>query len=603
MRLVRLLLVWVCLLPLLSAHAAGRYRVTLATGGGDAAAVAKRLAAAYHAQLETPVDESGSFEVTLSAATADLLARDPLVARLEAPAVAPDAATTLSLGTYEYDHAGNIRKIGTSVFVYDGESRLSYEKSGTQKRQELTYDGFGNIRTITEGSKLQSVGVNKASNRADVSSPAQNHMSGTYDGAGNMLTAVSTTDTATARTYTFTYDALNVVTKSTTDASRAYVYNVHDERIGVITLNAPNGTEVSSQWTIRDPGGQVLRRFSRQGGQWRWMQDYIYRNGKMLASESNDQMKTLHYHLDHLGSPRLITGNGGTEVARHTYYPFGEEVPGPTPQVAEPKRFTGHERDSGGIDYMHARYYDYSMGRFLSVDPFAGSIRMPQSLNRYTYVLNNPLKFVDPAGFTPCVTTHPDVNGGQPFPSECITVEGEAPEVTTVRGSTSSLYDLLRWATGTLPRHQAADPASAAELADTPAMDNIREKYKDSGCTENESWSDFQGSEFLATGNITGHLVGGFRAKIRPHGKGLVLVHAWNDWGLESATRWPGVGNRGNPSVQDIAANPQSFIRNIAHGSGGPAQPPRSFLNNVSSGPGATATMHYVWVEGSPCVQ
>jgi RHS repeat-associated protein len=421
MRLVRVLLVWACVLPLLPAHGAGRYRVTLATGGGDPAAVAKRLAAAYHAQLETPVDESGTFELTLSAATADLLARDPLVARLEAPAVAPDAATTWNLGTYEYDHAGNIRKIGTRTFVYDGESRLSYETVGAQRQQELTYDGFGNIRSITEGSKQQTVGANKASNRADVSSVAQNHMSGTYDGAGNMITAVSTTDTATPRTYTFTYDALNVVTKSTTDASRAYVYNVSDERIGVITLNAPNGTETSSQWTIRDPGGQVLRRFSRQAGQWRWMQDYIYRDGKMLASESNDQIKTLHYHLDHLGSPRLITGNGGAEVARHTYYPFGEEAPGPTPQVAEPKTFTGHERDGGGLDYMHARYYDYIMGRFLSVDKAPGSRRRPQSWNRYAYSLNNPINMVDKNGLWPTHVRHTHQNSidrALPFLSE-----------------------------------------------------------------------------------------------------------------------------------------------------------------------------------------
>jgi hypothetical protein len=105
MRVVRRVLVWACLLPLLSAHAADRYRVTLAGGEDGSAAVAKRLAAAYHGQLETPVDENGTFEITLSAATAELLARDPLVARLEAPPVAPDGSTSWSLGTYEYDDA------------------------------------------------------------------------------------------------------------------------------------------------------------------------------------------------------------------------------------------------------------------------------------------------------------------------------------------------------------------------------------------------------------------------------------------------------------------------------------------------------------------
>jgi RHS repeat-associated protein len=70
-------------------------------------------------------------------------------------------------------------------------------------------------------------------------------------------------------------------------------------------------------------------------------------------------------------------------------------------------QFTGHERDQanlgGGVfdlpDYMHARYYD-KVGRFLSVDPMRNSARppTPQSWNRYTYALNNPLLFIDSDG-------------------------------------------------------------------------------------------------------------------------------------------------------------------------------------------------------------
>jgi RHS repeat-associated protein len=76
-------------------------------------------------------------------------------------------------------------------------------------------------------------------------------------------------------------------------------------------------------------------------------------------------------------------------------------VPGATPDVAEPKKFTGHERNGGGRDYMHARYYEYSMGRFLSVDPYLDvntSLSNPQRWNRYAYVSNNPMNKVDPNG-------------------------------------------------------------------------------------------------------------------------------------------------------------------------------------------------------------
>lgn len=69
-------------------------------------------------------------------------------------------------------------------------------------------------------------------------------------------------------------------------------------------------------------------------------------------------------------------------------------------------KFTGHERDLGNpdgtgddLDYMHARFCSPLTARFATVDPaHSASKSKPQSLNRYTYALGNPLKFVDPSG-------------------------------------------------------------------------------------------------------------------------------------------------------------------------------------------------------------
>lgn len=58
-----------------------------------------------------------------------------------------------------------------------------------------------------------------------------------------------------------------------------------------------------------------------------------------------------------------------------------------------------------GHDYMHARYYSPNLGRFVSVDPVGVSMGSSQSWNRYSYVLNNPLKLVDPDGRTAFVFT------------------------------------------------------------------------------------------------------------------------------------------------------------------------------------------------------
>ena len=115
---------------------------------------------------------------------------------------------------------------------------------------------------------------------------------------------------------------------------------------------------------------------------------------------------------DHLGTPRMMVDETGSlsSIKRHDYLPFGEEigagVGGRTTQqgyVPDNVRqgFGKYEKDSEtGLDYAQARYYANAQGRFTSVDPLMESIRPsnPQTMNRYTFVLNNPLRYVDPNG-------------------------------------------------------------------------------------------------------------------------------------------------------------------------------------------------------------
>ena len=63
------------------------------------------------------------------------------------------------------------------------------------------------------------------------------------------------------------------------------------------------------------------------------------------------------------------------------------------------RKFTAKKRDNEtGLDFFEARYMSAPLGRFMSPDPVAGNRANPQSLNRYTYALNNPLKYIDPTG-------------------------------------------------------------------------------------------------------------------------------------------------------------------------------------------------------------
>src|SRR5260370_11847431 len=99
-------------------------------------------------------------------------------------------------------------------------------------------------------------------------------------------------------------------------------------------------------------------------------------------------------------------------MSRHDYQPFGTElgagVGGRSPAMGfsgsgdnNRKKFTLYERDmETGLDFAQARYYSNTQGRFTSVDPLQASVHPinPQSWNRYSYVLNNPLRLVDPSG-------------------------------------------------------------------------------------------------------------------------------------------------------------------------------------------------------------
>jgi RHS repeat-associated protein len=115
--------------------------------------------------------------------------------------------------------------------------------------------------------------------------------------------------------------------------------------------------------------------------------------------------------MDHLGSTRLVTDGSGNVVARYDYLPFGEEIPADTARTTalgykassdgfNPK-FTGQIRDTEtGFDFFNVRYYSSSQGRFVGADPGnAGTdLSVPQSVNGYSYVLNNPLARIDPLG-------------------------------------------------------------------------------------------------------------------------------------------------------------------------------------------------------------
>ena len=322
--------------------------------------------------------------------------------------VRPAATWSWTTGTYSYDGAGNITRMtstNTDTFSYDTLSRLTgstIHVNGAPKTESYTYDNAGNMTSRTTNNVTLSMPVNLATNRLT---------GATYDGAGNM------TGTGALGSHTYTWDAVKMMKTLADSGGRQfeYVYTADDERIAVKDVNPGIW-----RWTIRGFDGKVLREFESSvtipSASWLWIEDYAYRNGQLAGAERMpEEGGRRHFHLDHLGTPRLITNSAGDKIADRKYYPFGREA---TPLLQEttlgydredPMKFTGHERDHVGgtlsenvnyVDYMHARHYSPNLGRFVSVDPVGGRPTTPQSWNRYSYTFGNPLKYVDPNGET-----------------------------------------------------------------------------------------------------------------------------------------------------------------------------------------------------------
>lgn len=295
-------------------------------------------------------------------------------------------------GAYGYDGAGNITAIGLDSYYYDKVGRILY---GTAQNgvasQAYTYDTFGNLKSIgTTRSGVttpRTISASAATNRLTTE---------TYDAAGNVSSFAGKT---------YEYDPLGMV-RAMHDAAYAtdwvYLYTADDERIWSFDVAAN-----TSFWRVRDLGGKVLSEFINASDVWSGPTSYAYRDGALLGaySPSRAQQYTF-FALDHLGTPRQTLSSTRSVLATHAYFPFGEEATNPTLD-GEVMKFTGHERDlccdgvNTPVDYMHARYYGPTMGRFLSVDPVLdidAALKNPQRWNRYTYVANTPIRYIDPDG-------------------------------------------------------------------------------------------------------------------------------------------------------------------------------------------------------------
>jgi RHS repeat-associated protein len=129
-------------------------------------------------------------------------------------------------------------------------------------------------------------------------------------------------------------------------------------------------------------------------------------NSAIYNGSSTDTNHVAYYYSEDNINSSCALSSGATPVSQqeiNVYYPFGRTMAGTLQasfQVS--RRFTGQILDAeSGLYYFNARYYDPELGRFTQPDSTIADLSNPQSYNRYSYCVNNPLRYTDPDGRAP----------------------------------------------------------------------------------------------------------------------------------------------------------------------------------------------------------
>lgn len=318
---------------------------------------------------------------------------DPAKQLLENLLIHKSDGTLIESRSYTYDPNGNL------------ESRTN---ASTGKTESFAYDELNRLRTVSNEKGAISTDYDERGNISRRSDLGDYSYGGTCDGvkAGpHAVTAVSDKR--------YCYNARGQMTKN---GNTIIAFGLANKptlmRNGLDSshfLYAPNGDlveridqsansliktlKVSESYEVIDTNGTLTQRH--------------YVGGFLQIDIEANLIEENYLHFDSLGSVISVTDSFGNVIERMDYDPWGlarsvstsEKLYGFDAKSTQ-RGFTGHER-IGKLDLVHmkGRVYDPTIGRFLSADPFIQDPSNLQSLNRYSYVWNNPLSATDPSGY------------------------------------------------------------------------------------------------------------------------------------------------------------------------------------------------------------
>jgi RHS repeat-associated protein len=308
--------------------------------------------------------------------------------------------------SYSYTNNGLIDKITKNnhsqrQFTYDGNqlSSLTDKKlsdNSSYSSYGISYDANSNITKIVDGS-LEKQFTYDSLDRI-LSSSINNEQYG-YDRAGNRIEMVSQAAISTS-TVDYQYDFYNRLNQvKTNNKTVDYRYNGD----GLLYERTENGVKTRFYYD----GDQMIAEATIENGLPKLKARYIRGNNDTLiarvtenASEKQAYGGVAYYHHNNHGDVVSLTDSNGRTLNKYQYDVWGNPISTGTTDLAEnPFRYSGEYWDTTtNLQYLRARWYDPSMGRFISEDTYEGELKNPLSLNLYTYVENNPLSYIDPSG-------------------------------------------------------------------------------------------------------------------------------------------------------------------------------------------------------------
>jgi RHS repeat-associated protein len=323
------------------------------------------------------------------------LSYDPLRHWLDTSKVLDGSQSTIYDATYVHEGNALIKSVTSTTninalnFTYDDLDRLR-DVTGDLD-QHFRYDPAGNITYNTSTNFYGAPASNYAypaqgPTGCSVAGPCHPANAPTsagltqfqYDPNGNM--SLVTNAQKQSKSIDWNDDQLPSVISEFNGALTSYTYDAGGERV---SEQGTNGyTRYYGVLFDHSNAGLVKR----------------YYAGPLLVAQKTGTT-TYWIHNDHIGSVRVVTDSNGSVVARNDFAPFGGLLSTPSPAaIFYPSDFAGHVVDATGLVYMHARYYDPQLARFISPDTLIPNPFSTQAHNHYAYALNSPISFADPTG-------------------------------------------------------------------------------------------------------------------------------------------------------------------------------------------------------------